>query len=211
MFIIVEKETGYIIDIVVDIEDNNDGSFYDTNNDEYYTKDVLTYYEMDSIPRGVHAYSHGYDPEFGFRKLLSPLELMKAKAQLRDSMRKDLHTTQFQQTLVNRIKSYEKEKDYSVFLINNMQNLMLALLKREKENEEFINENRDSLILFYTDLLDKELISIEDVPEILVNEVETFQVHLDSMKIEEEEEIVENNWFSQNLYAEEEKVENNEN
>lgn len=204
MFIVVEKETGYIIDVIDAIEDNNDGSFYDPNNDELYTKDVLMYYEMESIPRGVHPYSHGYDPEFGFRKLMTPFELMKAKCQLRDSMRKDLHTTQFQHTLTNKIKNYEKEKDYLIFLSNNMQNLMLALLKREHENEIFLEDNKDALILFYTDLLDKNMITLEDVPELLKNDIEIFQVHLDSIKIEpqeeEEEEILENEWFSENIY-----------
>ena len=90
MYIIVEKETDFIVTTATEIVDNNDGTFVDCYDDFLYSKEAHVYYQldMDKLPKGVRLGTHGYNPEKGFYPFMTILELNELRHKNRQRLKR---------------------------------------------------------------------------------------------------------------------------
>lgn len=176
MYVIIETGTRMIVDFVNEIVDNNDGSFYDVEGDLYYTKDITTYHEIAEKPRGVRVNSHGYDPDKKtFFRLITPLELSKARAFARDKMRENLSVKMRLKKMSEQIEEMhlqEQELEYLFKMLNITEaataQLFLILISNNMITEENIPS---SLPLIFLDMLQKQQITEEELPSLIKDKV----------------------------------------
>lgn len=188
MYIIVEKETDFIVTTATEIIDNNDGTFVDCYDDFLYNKEAHIYYQldMDTLPKGVRLGTHGYNPEKGgFYPLMSILELNELRHKNRQKLKRQIDIENMFIEVSEKLDNIYVTQEALEYMLNHTSAIAhtMFILYKQMNNKALIEDDslHLNMALIAFDLLSKNIISMEDIPDYLIPYITNLQ-----QKIEEE-------------------------